>query len=461
MKLPILAFAAALLIAPAQAAEPDSAQGKAALELYRDIISMRTAAGQGQVPRLAARVASDLKAAGFADEDIRIEPMDETVYLIAKYAGTGHRAPLVFMAHMDVVDALPKDWVHDPFTLREEKGNFLGRGTVDNKMGVAHLTRAFADLKASGFTPDRDLYLAFSGDEETGMKTTEALAAALARVKPEFALNSDAGGGMIDAEGKVQGYGLQVAEKTYATFDVTITNAGGHSSRPRADNAIYDLALLLRRVEGLQFPVRANDVTRGFIRAMAEAASPGAAAIMRRFADDPADSAAASALYNDWATRPNVATTCIATMLDAGHAENALPQSASAAINCRIFPGVEVAEVQARLETAGEGIDNVSWAVRDEPTASPISLPRADVTAAVEAALQRKYPGVTATPYQEAGGTDGIWFRRAGIPTYAVSPIFMRPENGGLHGLDENAPVDSFYFGLDYWPALIQSLASR
>ncbi len=462
MRTGTMALAAVMLAAPAIAVEADSPEGVAARALYSDIINIRSAAGQGLVQKVAERAAADLRAAGFTDADIRIVPMDETVYMIVKYAGEGDRAPLLFMAHMDVVDALAKDWVHDPFTLREEDGNFLGRGTVDNKMGVAHLTRAFADLKASGFVPDRDLYLAFSGDEETGMETTKAMVADLAPLKPEYALNSDAGGAEIGADGKIEGYGLQVAEKTFATFDVTVTNPGGHSSRPRGDNAIYDLTAILEKVKALRFPVRANSVTRDYFRTVAgNIADPEMAAVMLRFAGDPDDAEAGAALYANPETQRSVATTCVATMLDAGHAENALPQSATATVNCRIFPGVEVSEVKARLEETSTGMDHARWAVRGEPTASPVSEPRADVTAAVEAALALKYPGIKATPYQEAGGTDGIWTRRAGIPTYAVSPIFMRPENGGLHGLDENAPVDSFYFGLDYWPALIRSVASR
>ncbi|MBZ6379332.1 hypothetical protein B5C34_08325 [Pacificimonas flava] len=440
--------------------QPGSERGTEALDLYRDLISFRTAEGHGQVPAMAERLAQELREAGFSDEDITITPSGETAYMTVRYEGSGEEAPIAFMAHMDVVDALPEDWEHDPFALREEDGFFLGRGAVDNKMGVAHLTRAFAELKASGFVPDRDLFLAFSGDEETGMATTQALANSLAPLGFAYALNSDAGGGALSEDGTALGYGMQVAEKTYATFEVTVTNPGGHSSQPRADNAIYDLTSILQRVAELRFPAMSNEITRGLIRAAAAGEPAERAALMRRFADDPADSEAAAALVNDPKTAPDVSTTCVATMLDAGHAENALPQRATATVNCRIFPGVEVSEVQDRLEELSADIENVTWQALDNPSASPISTPDPEVMAAVKAALAPRYPDVTVMPNQSAGGTDGKWFRKAGIPTFAVSPIFFPPSPVGAHGLNERAPADSFYFGLDYWPALIRDLAA-
>ncbi|MBB4631578.1 M20/M25/M40 family metallo-hydrolase [Sphingosinicella soli] len=464
MKPMILSAAMLCLAAPmANAAAPESPQGAAALSLYRDIVEIRSAAGHGKVPEVAARAVKDLKAAGFADADIKTVPMGETAYLLVRYPGKAgsRKRPVAFLAHMDVVDANPEDWSFDPFVLREKDGDFLGRGTIDNKMGVAHLTRAFADLKTSGFVPDRDLYLAFTGDEETGMVTTRALVDALKPMKLEYALNSDAGGGALRPDGKPMGYGMQVAEKTFATFDVTIRNEGGHSSRPRKDNAIYDLAALLKNVEALKFPIMANSVTRTTFAARAkqmQPAQPQVAEMLRRFSENPDDAEAAAALSSNAELEPEMRTTCVATMLSAGHAENALPQRASAAVNCRIFPGVDVATVQAALEQAG-GNPKAEWKVRGTPTASPISEPRPDVTAAVKSALSPHYPGVAVMPYQESGGTDGMWFRIAGVPTYAISPLFMDMKKMRAHGLDENAPVASFYNGLEYWPHLIRTLA--
>lgn len=444
----------------AAAVERDSPQGQAALSLYRDIVGIRSAAGQGKVPEVAARIAADLKAAGFADEDIKIVPMGETAYLIARYRGSGKARPIAFLGHMDIVDARPADWQFDPFTLREEGGDFLGRGSLDNKLGVAQLTRAFADLKMAGFVPNRDLYLGFSGDEETGMATTRALVEVLKPMNVEFALNSDAGGGFLTPDGKAAAHGTQVAEKTFATFDVTITNPGGHSSRPRPDNAIYQLADLLKRVEAYRFPIEANAATRAQFRALASNMPADIAAVMRRFADNPADAEAGAALAANPETMHMIMTTCVATMLNAGHAENALPQRATATINCRIFPGTEVSTVADALKAAG-GNPAAEWNVRDEPRASPVSEPRADVLAAVNKALAVDYPGVKTSIYQESGGTDGKWFRIAGIPTYGIGMVFMDPAKMRAHGLDENAPVASFYNGLDYWPVLIRELAGK
>lgn len=456
----LAAALASLIPLPAAAIDRDSPQGQAALSLYRDIVGIRSAAGLGKVPEVAARIAADLKAAGFADEDVKIVPMGETAYLIARYKGSGKGRPIAFLGHMDIVDARPADWKFDPFVLREEDGDFLGRGSLDNKLGVAQLTRTFADLKKAGFVPSRDLYLAFSGDEETGMATTRALVEALKPANVEFALNSDAGGGFLAPDGKATAHGTQVAEKTFATFDVTITNPGGHSSRPRPDNAIYQLAELLKRVEAHRFPIEANSATRAQFRALAGSMPADVAAVMRRFADNPADAEAGAALAANPETMHMVMTTCVATMLNAGHAENALPQRATATVNCRIFPGTEVSAVEAVLKTAG-GNPAAEWKVRDDPRASPVSEARPDVLAAVNKALAVDYPGAKTTIYQESGGTDGKWFRIAGVPTYGIGAVFMDPAKMRAHGLDENAPVASFYNGLDYWPALIRELAGK
>ena len=460
----LLTTAIAALAISTSAAAMDRSDPRAveALSLYRDIVGLRSAAGHGKVPDVARRIAADLKAAGFAETDISIVAMGETAYLLARYAGKkGTKArPVAFLGHMDVVDARPEDWKFDPFALREAGGDFLGRGSIDNKLGVAQLTRAFADLKRAGFVPDRDLYLAFSGDEETGMATTRALVDALKPMNVDYALNSDAGGGYLTPTGKAGAHGTQIAEKTFATFDVTIRNEGGHSSRPRLDNAIYQLAELLRRVEAHRFPIEANAATRANFRTLAASMPPAVAAMMRRFGDNPADAEAGAALAASPDTMHMIMTTCVATMLDAGHAENALPQRATATINCRIFPGTEVGTVAAALKSVGGNAD-AEWAVRDAPRASPVSEPRADVIAAVNKALAIHYPGVTTTPYQESGGTDGKWFRIGGIPTYGVGAAFMEPAKIRAHGLDENAPVASFFNGLDYWPTLIRELTGK
>ncbi|EMD82242.1 M20/M25/M40 family metallo-hydrolase [Pacificimonas flava] len=452
---------ASAIAAPATAAERTDPRSEAALSLYRDLIAFRTAEGQGQVPAMAARLTEELKAAGFIDADITVQPMGETAYLLVRYAGTGEKAPIAFLGHMDVVDALPEDWERDPFTLTEDGDYFYGRGTIDNKLGIAMLTRAFAELKQAGFSPDRDLYLAFSGDEETGMQTTKALVEALSGEQPAFALNSDAGGGVLnDGDGSPLAYMVQVAEKTFATFDVTVRNEGGHSSRPRPDNAIYELADILKKVEAYQFPVQSNAVTREFFAATGESMGGEAGAMLTRFAENPDDPEAAAAIAADPSMVGFTRTTCVATMLDAGHAENALPQRATATVNCRIFPGTEVSAVQTTLAEVGDNPD-AQWVLRGDPTTSPVSDPRDDVNAAVAQAVHARYPDLPLIPYMESGGTDGMHFRVAGIPTYAVSSRFMRRNQMFAHGLDERMRVDSFFAGLEHWPTIIRALASE
>ena len=252
--------AAAISTAAAQDIERTADEQKA-LEIYRTIIEMRTAKGHGKVPEMAEYLASELKSVGFADEDIHIARLGETAGMTVRYHGDGSTdlKPILFLAHMDVVDANREDWEYDPFVLREENGYFLGRGTADNKYGVANLTQTFMRLKREGFTPVRDLVLVFTGDEETEMNTTRMLAYDRKDLTDaEFALNSDASGGGIDPDGNPLPYLMQSAEKTYATFLVTANNQGGHSSRPRPDNAIYDLADALKKIQAFEFPVEAN-----------------------------------------------------------------------------------------------------------------------------------------------------------------------------------------------------------
>src|SRR5687768_3943953 len=255
----LLALAALLVTAPAVGADRNSPEGREALEIYRSIVEIPTVKGRGEVPKMAKYLAAKLKQAGFASRDVEILPAGETAGLIVTYRGSGGKAPILFLGHMDVVEARREDWERDPFTFVEEDGYFFGRGTSDNKFGIAQLTAAFIQLKRQGFKPNRDLVIAFTGDEETDMVTTKAMAARLAARRPEFALNSDSGGGRADDLGKGLSFGVQVAEKTYTNFEVTVRNPGGHSARPRPDNAIYDLADVLRNIRSYRFPMVVND----------------------------------------------------------------------------------------------------------------------------------------------------------------------------------------------------------
>ena len=437
-----------------------------ALEIYRTIIGFRTAAGHGQVPKMAEYLAAEFRDGGFPAEDVHVLPFtsaagEDIAGLVVRYRGDGSsgKKPILLMAHMDVVDALREDWERDPFTLVEEKGYFFGRGTTDDKFGVASLTSTFLRLKSEGFVPTRDLVIMFSGDEETGMVSTRGLVTThRALTDAEFALNDDAGGGMLDAQGEPVAFFLQNAEKTYATFELTVTNPGGHSSTPRVDNAIYELAGALKRIEAHRFPVMVNDATRLYLRRMATLTPGDVGKAMAALAANPADAAAAEVLRVEPELVGITRTTCVATMLKAGHAENALPQSATATVNCRIFPDVAVDDVKAALEKAAD-VEGLRIRTLANPVASPASPIRQDIVDAVTEAVQSRYPGTPVVPYQAPYGTDGKETRIAGIPTYGVMGIFIKESDLFAHGLNERVPVKEFFGAQEYWKALLTRLA--
>lgn len=457
-------FACLLAVSIGVSAAPDhqSEHAKKSLEIYRTIVEIPTVKGRGNVPELANYLANEFKAVGFTDSDISITDNEETVSLVVRYAGNGlsGKKPILLLGHMDVVEALADDWERPPFELTEDDTYFYGRGTIDNKYGIAMLSSTFIKLKKEGFVPNRDLIIALTGDEETTMKTTRYLANERPDLADaEFALNSDAGGGALTADGKALAYLVQAAEKTYASFELSASNAGGHSSRPREDNAIYDLANALVAIQKFDFPVRSSAMTRDYFRNVGKQVGGELGVMMLRFATNPDDIEAAQALKREPSYVGSTRTTCVATMLEAGHAENALPQSAKATVNCRIFPGVPVAEV---LQTLNDVVGNpeVKITTLDDPLESPISELRDDVLAAVKSAVEPRYPEVPIMGYMESGGTDGMHFRSAGIPTWAISSVFMNPDEMFAHGLNERLPKKAFYEGLDHWEIILKQLAA-
>ncbi|MBX3428553.1 MAG: M20/M25/M40 family metallo-hydrolase [Hyphomonadaceae bacterium] len=444
----------------ASAQTPSDAQRAQAREIYEHIIAFSTSVDGAQTPAMAAYLADLFRTAGFAAEDVQVLPLNGTAGLVVRYRGNGSGGrPIVLLAHMDVVPALRSDWERDPFTLIEENNFFFGRGTIDNKGGVAQLTSTFLTLRREGFVPTRDLILWFSGDEETSGATTENLLAQHRDLlgDAEFALNSDAGGGQLDNNNRGIAYVVQTAEKTYASFTFTARNPGGHSSQPREDNAIYDLGDALARLREFQFPVMWNDTTIESFRNAATVFSGPEGAALRRFAEHPGDRIAARTLSHNVSLSSMMRTTCVATMLTGGHAENALPQSASATVNCRIFPGVATADVLAELRAiAGSKVTVEPLGPSNSSDASPL---RADVMQAAARAVHTSYPDAVISPYMSAGATDGLFFRAAGIPTYGVGAIFIGDSDDFAHGLNERVPVDSFYNGLTHWRLLLTNLA--
>lgn len=441
---------------------------RTALEIYRHIISIRSAEGHGNVPELANYLAQQFRHGGFADSDVHVLTQtvsngEETASLVVRYEGSDSsgRDPILLIAHMDVVDALPQDWDRDPFTLVEEDGFFFGRGSLDDKFGITTLTATFLRLKNEGFVPSRDLVIAFSGDEETGMETTQALANEYRELTDaEYVLNADGGGGILDDNGDAVAYMVQAAEKTYASFELTIRNPGGHSSMPRPDNAIYELATVLKHIEAYTFPAQVNDISQGYFEKTALVTPGPVGDAMRRFAADPTDSEAIELLSKIPSENGVMRTNCVATMLSAGHAENALPQSATATINCRIFPGVEVADVRSKLFELADNPD-LEIKTMDNPTASPASPLNEEVTAAITKAVHARHPGIPIIPYMAPYGTDGKHMRIAGMPTYGVMGLFINLEDEFAHGLNERVPVVAFYGALEHWHDILTDLAGN
>ena len=441
---------------------------KSALEIYRHIISIRSAAGHGKVPDVANYLADRFRNGGFDDSDIHVLPQmlssgEETASLVVRYEGddSSGRKPILLIAHMDIVDALPKDWERDPFTLVEEDGYFFGRGTLDDKFGITTLTTTFLRLKAAGFVPSRDLIIAFTGDEESGMETTRALATEHRELTDaEYVLNADGGGGFLDHDRKAVAFMIQAAEKTFSNFELTIRNPGGHSSLPRPDNAIYELAAALKNIEAYTFPTRTNDITTGYFEKSAAVTAGPVGDAMKRFAANPSDEEALAVL-RDYPEHYSVTrTTCVATMLSAGHASNALPQSATATVNCRIFPGVAIEDVRAKLIEVGANAD-LEVNIMGAPVSAPASPINEEVNAAVTNAVHNRHPDIPVIPYMAPYGTDGKEMRRAGMPTYGVMGLFFRPEDEFAHGLNERVQVDSFFGALEYWHDMLTDLASN
>ena len=443
-------------------ASPSDTEKATLVDIYRHIVEMDTSVEGGRVPEMAAYLAGLFRGAGFSSDDIHVLPHGKTASLVVRYRGdgTGGR-PILLMGHMDVVPAHRADWARDPFKFVEDAGFFFGRGSADNKSGVALLTASFLNLKAEKFTPTRDLIIAFTGDEETvGLTATSLVREHREMIDAEFALNSDAGGGQISEIGVPVVYALQTAEKTFASFKLTARNEGGHSSQPRPDNAIYDVVSALSKVRRYAFPIMWNQTTVAAFRASGRVTKGTIGKAMRRFASQPGDRWASRVLSGSPFHVGQVRTTCIPTLIQGGHADNALPQSVTATVNCRIFPGVAIEKVQAKIQQlVGKKIE--VGPLETNYTASDASPLRPDVLAAVTAAVHASYPGVPIVPSMSSGATDGVFYRAAGIPTYGVSEIFIKDSDDFSHGLNERVPVETFYAGLTHWRVLLTTLAGR
>jgi acetylornithine deacetylase/succinyl-diaminopimelate desuccinylase-like protein len=468
-------LAGALLIAgSAQAAaqapaaspplRPDQAEFRS---LYRELVETNTALSEGDCTLAAQKMAAHLRAAGFPDSDLHAFSVPEHPKeggLVAVLPGTDSKAKAVLMlAHIDVVEAKRADWTRDPFKLVEENGYFYGRGTVDDKSMAAIWVDTMARFKKTGFHPRRTLKMALTCGEETAGAFNGAEYLAKNRrdlIDAAFAVN-EGGAGMLDASGKPLYLGIQVGEKLPQNYTLEVTNPGGHSSRPVPDNAIYHLAHALVRVEGYDFPVTLNDTTRDFFTRMATIRGGEQGAAMKAIIANPGDAAARALLERDPGWNSILHTTCVATMLDAGHATNALPQRARANVNCRIFPGTTPEQVrQTLIQTIADPKVSVTIPETRSAAAPPPPLdPK--VLGPAEALAARMFPGVPQVRMMQAGGTDGAFLTPVGIPTYGISGMFLERDLNGIHGLNEKAGVAPLYKSRDYLFELIKIYANQ
>ena len=447
----------AMAAPPADPAARWHAQGRA---LFEEIINIPSVEGRGRMGDVVNALKREFIAAGITDITVKPHDQTQTMFIRWKAAGKPAHKPILLMAHMDVVEALRDDWSNDPFKFFEKDGYFYGRGTSDDKQGVMAITMSLLRLKAEGFKPKRDIIVMFTGDEETaGNGAKRASTEWRSLIDAEFALNADAGGGQFLKDGTAIGYGLQSAEKFYATYSFTVRNSGGHSSRPRADNAIYELATALKKLEAHRFTPALNETTRGYFTQRAKAEKGALGDAMRRWLANPDDGAAADLIEADATEVGLTRTRCVATRLEGGHADNALPQLARATVNCRILPGTAPENVQAELQAAVEN------AVEVKPTdvfgkSTPASPLRPDVVKAYSDAVHKRFPAMPIVPQMSTGATDGTFLRAAGIPVYGVDAAWLViPDDERAHGKDERIPVKSFYDNLDIWHDMVAALA--
>jgi acetylornithine deacetylase/succinyl-diaminopimelate desuccinylase-like protein len=467
-KLGLCAALASIAAAPLLAGVDHSGDGEAAFrDLYKELVETNTTLSSGSCTLAAERMAARLKAAGYRDEELHVFVVPEHPKeggLVAELKGSDpQRKAVLLLAHLDVVEAKRADWVRDPFTLIEEGGYFYGRGTSDDKAMAAVFTDLLIRYRQEGYRPKRSIRLALTcGEETTGAFNGANYLATQHKdwIDAEFAVN-EGGHAELDAQGRPVSFGVEAAEKVYQDFRLETTNPGGHSSQPVADNAIYRMAAALQRLSALEFPAQLNDTTRAFFTRMGAITGGEMGAAMLAIAKDPTDAKANAIVSADKRWHSMLRTTCVATLIEGGHAPNALPQRVRTNVNCRIFPGVPVDSVRDALV---EAIDDPQVSVTiTEPRspATPAPPLSAAVMAPVEKAAAEVYPGVPVLPVMTTGATDGIYLTAAGIPTYGIAGMFTDPDLGNIHGLNERIRVKSLLDGRRFHYQLIKLYSSQ
>lgn len=456
-------FRAALLLTAGAAAfgasiMPPVADQRLALAIYKEMVEINSGFTTGATTPIAEAVAKRLRAAGFPESDIFVGgAIPKKANLVVRYRGTGKLKPVLLLAHIDVVEAKPEDWSMPPFTLTEKDGYFYGRGTADDKAQAAVWIANLIRFKREDFKPDRDIIVALTADEEGGgpyngvewlLKNHRAL------IDAEFCLNEGARGQMV--KGTRISNDMQAAEKWYLDLRLEVRNKGGHSSQPVADNAIYHLAGALVRISQFGFPLKTNEVTRAHFAGMAKLDTTGESADLAKVAEGDQEAmkriAAASPAWNSM-----LRTTCVATMLEGGHATNALPQLAAANVNCRVQPDDSLEYVLATLKSVIAD-DQVVVSITTKEQNSPGSPLRPEIVRAMSRITDTMWPGVVVLPTMSTGATDGRYLRAEGIPTYGVQGFFNERDDNRAHGRDERMPVKSFYEGQTFLYELVKSL---
>jgi acetylornithine deacetylase/succinyl-diaminopimelate desuccinylase-like protein len=455
--------------APAQI---DDATRQLSHDIFKELVDINTTDSVGSVTAAAEAMAKRLRDAGFPESDVQVMgPNDRKRNMVARLHGTGKHKPVLLIGHLDVVEARREDWSTDPFQFLEQEGFFYGRGTQDMKSGDAIMVTTLIRMKKEGYKPDRDIILALTADEEGGksngvdwlLKNHRDL------IEAEFVLNHD-GGGIVSEHGKPVMMEVDATEKLYADFQLTVTNPGGHSSLPVPDNAIYHLTDGLGRLERFEFPVDLNEVTRAYYDRMSKVVSGQRAADMQAILKTPPDPAAVERLSKDPIDHSKLRTTCVATRLEAGHANNALPQMARANVNCRIAPGHSAEDIRQKLiELLADPKITVKYVgaigeVTEHGTSRQSYAPpplRPDVFQPMEKVVSEMWPGVPVIPTMATGASDGVYTNAAGLPTYGINGTAIDRDDVRAHGKDERLGVESYYKAVEFYYRFLKAVTGQ
>jgi acetylornithine deacetylase/succinyl-diaminopimelate desuccinylase-like protein len=456
----------------ASSAQIDDATRQLSHDIFKELIEINTTDSVGNVTTASEAMAKRLRAAGFPESDVQVlGPNERKKNMVARLHGTGKHKPVLLIGHLDVVEARREDWTTDPFQFLEKDSFYYGRGTQDMKSGDAIMMTTLIRMKKEGYKPDRDIILALTADEEGGksngvdwlLKNHREL------IDAEFVLNHD-GGGIMSEHGRPVLMEVDATEKLYADYQLAVANPGGHSSRPVPDNAIYHLTDGLGRLERYEFPVELNEVTRAYYERMAKVTSGQRAEDMKAILKTPPDPAAVERLSKDPIDHSKLRTTCVATRLEAGHANNALPQMARANVNCRIAPGHSAEDIRVKLvEILADpkitvkyvgAIGEVTEHGTDRQSYAPPPL-RPDVFQPLEKVVNQMWPGVPVIPTMSTGASDGVYTNAAGLPTYGISGTTIDRDDVRAHGKDERLGVESYYKGVDFYYRFLKAVTGE